>query len=148
MATPFYARNKNTVKTLDCKRRISSKKSWESDDDNLGVILIDYLQTGKLLEKLNAEFAEKRPHLLKKRFCFTKTIRRLTPQRLLWRKSRNYGLNCLVTILIHEIWPQATFFLFPNLKIAFGGQKFSSNEKAITFVNNYFTETPSSIWRS
>ena len=32
------------------------------------------------------------------------------------------------------------FFLFPHLKIALGGQRFSSNEEAITFVNNYFAE--------
>ena len=32
------------------------------------------------------------------------------------------------------------FFLFPGLKIALGEQRFSSNEKVITFVNNYFAE--------
>ena len=31
-------------------------------------------------------------------------------------------------------------FLFPHLKIALGGQRFSSNEETITFVNNYFAE--------
>ena len=30
--------------------------------------------------------------------------------------------------------------MFPHLKIALGGQRFSSNEEAITFVNNYFAE--------
>ena len=32
------------------------------------------------------------------------------------------------------------FFFFPHLKIALGGKRFSSNEGAITFVNNYFAE--------
>ena len=32
------------------------------------------------------------------------------------------------------------FFLFPRQKIALGEQRFSSNEEAITFVNNYFAE--------
>ena len=32
------------------------------------------------------------------------------------------------------------FFLCPHLKIALGGQRFSSDEEAITFVNNYFAE--------
>ena len=32
------------------------------------------------------------------------------------------------------------FFLFPHLKIMFGGQRFSSNEEVITFVKNYFAE--------
>ena len=35
---------------------------------------------------------------------------------------------------------KSDFFLFPQLKIALGGQRFSSNEEAITFVNNYFAE--------
>ncbi|GFV57747.1 histonelysine Nmethyltransferase SETMARlike [Trichonephila clavipes] len=32
------------------------------------------------------------------------------------------------------------FFLLPHLKIALLGQRFSSNEEAITYVNNYFAE--------
>ena len=32
------------------------------------------------------------------------------------------------------------FFLLPHLKTALGGQRFSSNEEAIIFVNNYFAE--------
>ena len=30
--------------------------------------------------------------------------------------------------------------MFPHLKIALGGQRFSSNEEVITFANNYFAE--------
>ena len=30
------------------------------------------------------------------------------------------------------------FFLFPHLKIALGRKRFSSNQDAITFLNNYF----------
>ena len=32
------------------------------------------------------------------------------------------------------------FFLFPRLKVALGGQRFSCNADAITFVNNFFME--------
>ncbi|GFU60310.1 hypothetical protein TNCV_3404531 [Trichonephila clavipes] len=32
------------------------------------------------------------------------------------------------------------FFLLPHLKIELGGQRFSSNEEAIPFLNNYFAE--------
>ncbi|XP_029155672.1 uncharacterized protein LOC114928587 [Nylanderia fulva] len=80
--------------------------------DSHGVILIDYLQKGKtitkayyasLLDKLKEELAGKRPHLQKKKSCFTKTTHRLTPQRLPWRKSTNYGLNCLTIRLTHQI---------------------------------------------
>ena len=51
---------------------------------------------------------------------------------------------------LHELWFElldhppyssdlapSDFFLFPHLKIALGGQRFLSNEEAITFVNNY-----------
>ena len=80
--------------------------------DSCGVIFIDYLQKGKtitgayyaaLLNRLKAEIAEKRPHLQKKKSCSTKIMRRLTPQRLPWQKSTNYGLNCLITHLTHQI---------------------------------------------
>ncbi|GFT62517.1 histone-lysine N-methyltransferase SETMAR [Trichonephila clavipes] len=112
--TPLYARNKNTVETVDCKDGTGSKKAktvfsagkvmatvfW----DSFGVILIDYLQEEKtitraycasLLDKLQIEFAEKWPHLQKKKILFHQdnAPSHLTPQRLSWRKSTNYGLN-------------------------------------------------------
>ncbi|GFV31502.1 histone-lysine N-methyltransferase SETMAR [Trichonephila clavipes] len=70
----------------------------------LGVILINYLQEGKtitgaycasLLDKLQTEFAKKRPHLQKKKILFQQdnAPSPLTPQRFSWRKSTNYGLN-------------------------------------------------------
>ena len=81
---------------------------------------------------------QKNGHICRKRkSCFTKTTHRLTPQWLPWRKSTNYGLNCLTS---PDLAPSDFFFLFPHLKIAVGGQRFSSNEEAITFVNNYFAE--------
>ena len=87
--TSLYARNKNTVQTVDCKGETGSEKAktvfsagkvmatlfW----DSRGVILIDYLQKGKtitgayyasLLDKLKAELAEKRPHFQKKKILF------------------------------------------------------------------------------
>ncbi|GFW24983.1 histone-lysine N-methyltransferase SETMAR [Trichonephila clavipes] len=54
---------------------------------------------------------------------------------------------------IHELWFElldhplyspdlapSDFFLVHHLKIALGGQRFSSNEEAITLVNKYFAE--------
>ncbi|GFV56459.1 hypothetical protein TNCV_4203831 [Trichonephila clavipes] len=80
--------------------------------DSHGVILIDYLQKGKtitgayyasLLGKLEAELAGKGRICRKKKSCFIKTTHHLTPQQLLWRKSTNYGLNCLAIRLTHQI---------------------------------------------
>ncbi|GFY03094.1 histonelysine Nmethyltransferase SETMARlike [Trichonephila clavipes] len=36
--------------------------------------------------------------------------------------------------------PLSDFFLFPFLKFATGGQRFSSNDEAITFLKNYFAK--------
>ena len=84
-----------------------------------GIILIDYLQKGKnitgsyyasLLDKLKEELAEKlhtfaeKCHIFRKRkSCFTKTRHRLTLQLLPWRKSTNYGFNCLTIRQTHQI---------------------------------------------
>ncbi|GFT95567.1 hypothetical protein TNCV_4994861 [Trichonephila clavipes] len=57
--------------------------------DSHGVILIDSFQKDKplqehttyhYLKKLKVELAENRPHLQKRKFRFTKTTHRLTPQ--------------------------------------------------------------------
>ncbi|GFV69979.1 histone-lysine N-methyltransferase SETMAR [Trichonephila clavipes] len=58
--------------------------------------------------------------------------------------------SAVVMMKIHELRfellghpsysPDRDFFLFPHLKIELGGQRFSSNEEAITFVNNNFEE--------
>ena len=112
--------------------------------DSHGVILIDYLQKGKsitgayyasLLDKLKAELAEKRPHLQKKKVLFH-------------QDNAPSHTSAVAMAKIHELWFELLdhppyspdlapndFFLFPHLKIALGGQRFSSNEEAITFVN-------------
>lgn len=78
MDAPLYSRNKNTVETVDCEERIGPKKSKncffgsESDGDCLGSDIVKlsesiiFKQTKPLLKNLRAEFAEKRPNLLKK----------------------------------------------------------------------------------
>ena len=77
---------------------------WDSN----GVILIDYLQKGKtitgasIFDKLKAELAEKQPHLQKKNPVSPRQ-EHLIPQLLPWRKSTNYGLNCLTIRLTHQI---------------------------------------------
>ena len=100
--------------------------------DSHGVILIDYLQKGKtitgayyalLFDKLKAELAEKCPHLQKKKILF----------------HQDNAPSHTTTPYSPDLAP-SDFFLFPQLKIALGGQRFSSKEEAITFVNNYFEE--------
>ncbi|GFW87863.1 histone-lysine N-methyltransferase SETMAR [Trichonephila clavipes] len=119
----YTPETKITVQTVDCKGGTGLKKSkncfsfWESNDDCFGdgheVILIDYLQKRKTITGAHAThhyfisrkegLAGKRPHLQEKKPCFTKTAHRLTSQLLPWRKSPNYGLNCLTICLTQQI---------------------------------------------
>lgn len=96
------------AKTVISAGKVMATVFWDSH----GVILIDYLQKGKtitgayyasLLDKLKAELAENGHIYRKRKSCFTKITHRLTPQRLPWRKSTNYGLNCLTIRLTHQI---------------------------------------------
>lgn len=96
------------AKTVISAGKVMATVFWDSH----GVILIDYLQKGKtitgayyasLLDKLKAELTENGHIYRKRKSCFTKITHRLTPQRLPWRKSTNYGLNCLTIRLTHQI---------------------------------------------
>lgn len=116
--------------------------------DSRGVVLIDYLEKGKtkitgtyyasLLDKLKAEIVKKRPHLQKKKILFHQAKSSISAIAL----SKIYELR--FKLLNHPPYSPdlapSNFFLFPKLKVALGGQRFSSKEEAITFVNNYFAE--------
>ena len=110
--------------SLNSKGATGFKKSkncffgWENECDCHGVILIDYLQKGKTTTGA----------------CYVSHL------------SCCHGENSRITVW--TAWPSAVLtrsspkwlFLFPHLKIAPGGPRFSSNEEAIAFVNNYFVE--------
>ena len=85
----MFAMLSRTVKTVDCKVGIYSKKrkicffDWERDGncfwDSPGVILIDFRQKGKTIageyyvslpDKMKAEISDKLPHLQKKKILF------------------------------------------------------------------------------
>ena len=96
------------AKTVFSAGKVMATVFWDSH----GVILIDYLQKGKtitgayyasLLDKLKAELAENGHICRNRKFCFTKTTHRLTPRQLPWRKSTNYGFNCLTIRLTDQI---------------------------------------------
>ncbi|GFX77918.1 histonelysine Nmethyltransferase SETMARlike [Trichonephila clavipes] len=89
---------------------------------------------------MKAELAEKQPHLQKKKNLFH-------------QDNTPYHTSSVTMAKIHELWFElldhpfyspdlapSDFLLFHHLKIALGGQRVSSNEEAITFVNNYFAE--------
>ena len=117
--------------------------------DSHGVILIDYLRKGKiitgtyyasLLDKLKAELAEKRPHLQKKKILFHQDNAPSHTSAVAMAKIHELRFELLDHPPYSPDLAPSDFFLFPHLKIALGGQRFSSNEEAITFVNKYFAE--------
>ena len=144
---------------MDCKGGTGSKKSkncffgWESDGDcffldSYGVILIEYLQKGKtitgyytsLVDKLKAKLEEKRPHLQKNKILFHQDNAPSYTSAVAVAKIHELRLELLVHSPYSPDLAPSDCFLFPHVKIAFGKQRFSSNEEAITFVNNFFAE--------
>ena len=147
------------IQTVDNKGGTGSKKSkncfsagkvmatvfWDSH----GVILIDYLQKGKtltgayyasLLDKLKNEIAEKRSHLQKKKILFHQDNAPSHTSAFARAKIHELRFELLDHLPYSPDLAPSDFFLFFQLKIALGGQRFSSNEEANTFVNDYFAE--------
>ncbi|GFV30199.1 mariner Mos1 transposase [Trichonephila clavipes] len=116
--------------------------------DSHGVILIDF-QKGKiitgayyasLLDKLKAELADKRPHLQKKKILFHQDNAPSHTSVVAMAKIHELRFKLLDHPPYSPDLAPSDSFLFLHLKIALGGQRLSSTEEAITFVNNYFAE--------
>ena len=117
--------------------------------DNHGVILVNYFEKGKiiigayyatLLDKLKTELAEKWPHWQKKKILFHQDNASSHTPAVPMAKIHELRLELLDHPPYSPDLAPSDFFLFPHIRIALGGQRFSSNEEAITFVNNYFAE--------
>lgn len=133
------------AKTVFSAGKVMATVFW----DSRGIILIDYLQKGKtitgtyyasLLDKLMAEIAEKRPHLQRKKILFHQDNAPSHTSAVAIAKINELRFELLDHPPYSPDLAPSDFFLFPNLKTALGGQRFSSNEEAITFVNSYFME--------
>lgn len=133
------------AKTVPSAGKVMATVFW----DSRGVILIDYLEKGKtitgayyatLLDKLKAEIEEKRPHLQKKKILFHQDNAPSHTSMVAMAKIHELRFELLDHPPYSPDLAPSDFFLFPRLKVELGGQKFSSNEEAITFVNNYFAE--------
>ena len=83
---------------------------------------------------------EKRPHLQKKKILFYQDNTLSHTSAVAQAKTHKLWFELLDHLPYSPDPAPSYFFLFPHLKIALGGQRFSSNEEAITFVNNYFAE--------
>ena len=87
---------------------------------------------------MEAEFAGKRPHLQKKKILFHQDIAPSHTSAVSIAKILELRFELLDHPPYSPDLDPSDFFLFPHLKIALGEHRFSSNEEAITFVNNYF----------
>jgi [histone H3]-lysine36 N-dimethyltransferase SETMAR len=124
--------------------------------DSKGILLIDYLQTGKtitgeyytnLLDQLNANIRQKRPGLEKKKIIFHQDNAPVhkCSKALVKLKELHYRL------LEHPPYSPdlapSDFHLFPNLKKFLRGKRFSNNDEVIATVNEYFEGLPENHFR-
>lgn len=110
--------------------------------DAHGIIFIDYIESEKkvtakyyesLLDKLNIEIIEKRPHLLQKIVLF--------------HHDNNKFFTAKLNELHYELMPHpqnapdfapSNYYLFANLKKWYSGKKFYSKDQIINGTNSYF----------
>lgn len=83
---------------------------WDNYLNRLSSKMKAYYRNILLIIEAEGRKCRKRPHLQKKNILFHQEKASSPPQRLSWRESTNYGLNCLTICLIHQIWPQTTSF--------------------------------------
>jgi len=69
----------------------------------------------------------------------TSTTRRPTSRPLQWQ-NYELGYELIPHLPYYLDLAPCDFFLFPNLKTWLGGKKFSSNEKVIVAINEYFAD--------
>lgn len=135
----------------------SSKKVMASVFwDSKGILLIDYLQTGKtitgeyyscLLDQLNSNICERRPSLAKKKIIFLQDNAPAHKSVIAMAKLKDLHFELLEHPPYSPDLAPSDFHLFPNLKRFLRGKRFSSNEEAIATVNNYFDGLPENHFR-
>ncbi|KMQ87583.1 mariner transposase [Lasius niger] len=131
------------AKTVLSAGKVMATVFWDSQ----GIILIDYLQKGQsitgayyatLLNRLDEELRTKRPRLMKKKLLFHQDNAPAHTSVVAMAKVHELGYELLPHPPYSPDLAPCDFFLFPNLKIWLGGKRFSSNEKAIAAVDEYF----------
>ncbi|XP_063909864.1 histone-lysine N-methyltransferase SETMAR-like [Zophobas morio] len=96
------------AKTVFSAGKVMATVFWDSH----GIIFIDYLENGKtitgqyyasLLSRFDAELKIKRPHLSKKKLCFTMITHRLTRLQLPRQNWLNYAMDYCCILPIRQI---------------------------------------------
>jgi len=88
---------------------------------------------------LKEELKKKRPRLARKKVLFHQDNKSYKST-VAMAKLHELGYELIPHPPYSPDLAPCDFFLFPNLKIWLGGKKFSSNEKVIVAVNEYFAD--------
>lgn len=133
-------------------KKIMASVFWDAK----GILLIDYLQTGKtitgeyycsLLDQLDVKIREKRPGLQKKTILFHQDNAPAHKSVLAMAKFKELTFKLLEHPPYSPDLAPSDFRLFPNLKRFLRGKRFSSNEEVITAVDGYFEDLPQNHFR-
>jgi len=112
-------------------------------------LFIDYLEKGKtiteeyysnLLTRLDEKICEKRPGLQKKKIIFYQDNAPAHKSVFAMGKLRDVHYELLEHPPCSPDLASSDFSLFPQLKLFFAGQRFSSNQDAIAAAKGYFAD--------
>ena len=132
-------------KTQRSAGKVMASVFWDAH----GIIFIDYLEKGKtitgeyyatLLDKLNQEIKEKRPHLKKKKLLFHHDNASPHTSVVSMAKINDLRFELLPHPPYSPDLAPSDYYLFPNLKRWLQGKRFSTNEEVICETEAYFAE--------
>jgi len=125
---------------------------WDAE----GIFIIDYLEKGKtitgeyyssLLTRLDEKIREKSLGLQKKKIIFHQNNAHAHKSVLAMGKLRDLHYELLEHPPYSPDLAPSEFYLFPKLKLVLAGQRFSSNQKAITAAEGYFADLTKNHYR-
>lgn len=123
--------------------------------DEHGIVLIDYLETGKtitgeyyatLLDKLAEEIKKKRPHLAKKKVLLHHDNAPAHRSMKAMAKLNELGFELLQHPPYSPDLAPCDYFLFTNLKKWLSGMKFTTNEEVEYETDMYFGQKDKSFY--
>jgi histone-lysine N-methyltransferase SETMAR len=125
---------------------------WDAE----GILFINYLEKGKtitgeyyssILTRLDEKICEKRSGLQKKKIIFHQDNEPAHKSVLAMRKLRDLHYETLKHPTYSPDLAPSDFYLYPNLKLFFVGQCFSSNQEANAAVEGYFADLTKNHYR-
>jgi len=140
------------VKSERSAKKVMASVFWDAK----GILLIDYLEKGKtinseyycnLLDQLNEKIREKRPGLQHKKIIFHQDNAPAHKSVLTMAKFNELKYELLEHPPYSPDLAPSDYYLFRNLKQFVRGKRFSSNEEAISVVEQYFAELPENHYR-